>query len=593
MQDRQQVIDMLMYLKGSWNVEISKNANQLINFNEWFWAEQVYFVAGMDKKPTGRCGNNDFTKKRYIFIDIDIRNDYLTKNEVVLTDEELDKEIAIIKERLDSNNFDYQILVHSGNWLHIYFCSDEMEISQDEYRNWVEYFISMLDFHLEPIWYRVDSACKNISRLSRLPWSINTRNKAWKYNAWNKEVEILYMNLETKSIWFDFLKEFASKQVEQQEKIREARNAFVTQSNVHGDWDVWVEINRIPMTSVIWDVWNVEIIDRWIDNVAISEWHKNMWAYWYKPNNIIINTWSSLIKNKDKSFFTVFELICLEKFNGNKKHAIEYFKEKFNISPRQASEKRVDRAISEIQPVHTEWPIAFMYPYPFEDFVCILSWEYCVISAATNSWKSSFIHHIMNRQIDDWHSCFYINLEFTIEDIAKKKWLDINNKTKSDLSSNASTLTEEEQRSLKEFVLKYTSRFDYVDKPDWMWCKEFMELITNVVSRWYNFIIVDTVDKVDNDMGLWFAQYDMYLWKMLQKICQDFNVAIVWIKHTNKKWDIWWTYSVQTQAKHIVFIERDFDWNQTIFKLQKDKSVWYKEIEVVRERWEFVKYRWL
>lgn len=589
MQDKQQVVDMLMFLKWTGNVEISKNANQVITFNEGFWQEQVYFVAGMDEKPKKRSGNLDFTKKRYVFIDIDIRNDYLARNDKIIEDDELDFEIWKIKERLDENALDYQILVNSGNWLHIYFCGDETEFEPQEYSDGVEFFINIIDTYLSELGYRVDSACKNISRLSRLPWSINTRNKAGKYNMWNKEVEILHMDLSNQSLRFNLLKEFAKKQQEQQLKIREARNAFVTNSNVHWEWDMWMEINRIPMTSIISDIWNVEIIDRWIDNVAIWEWHKNMWAYWYKPNNIIINTWSSLIKNKDKSFFTVYELVLLEKFGWNKKHTLEYFEQKFNISPKTMAKRKNDNVVSQIPQQEKKWLKAFMYPYPFEDFVCMLSWEYALISATTNAWKSSFVHHVMQRQIQDWHKPFYINLEFTIEDVAKKKWLDINNKTKADLSENASTLTEEEKRNLKEFVLAYTSRFDYIDRPNWIWCKEFIEVISTAISQWYDFIIIDTIDKISNDMWLWFAQYDMYLWATLQKMCQDFNVCIVWVKHTNKKWDIWWTYNIQTQAKHIVFIERDVDWWVTTFKLEKDKSTWYKEIDVLWQRWEFVK----
>lgn len=589
MQDKQQVIDMLMYLKGTGNVEISKNANQVINFNEWFWQEQIYFVAGMDNKPTKRTVNSDFTKKRYIFIDIDVRNDYLNKYGKILSDEELELEIGKIKEVLDTNSFDYQILVHSGNGIHIYFCWWEEEFTADEYSHGVSYFIQVLDPFLAPLWYRVDAACKNISRLSRLPWSINTRNKVGKYNMWPASVDILYMNLETESMYFAFLKSFADKYEDQQNKIREARNAFVMQPDINGDGDIWAEINRIPLTNIIWHIWNVEVLDRWWDNVAISEWHKNMWAYWYKPNNILINTWSSMITHQEKSYFTMYELVLLEKFAWDKKATVDFFKDKFNISPKAIAVKKVETAIKKVEPVQDAWLIAYMYPSPFEDFVCLLSWEYAVISAATNSGKTSFVHNVMNRQITDWHSCFYINLEFTVADIAKKKWLDINGKNKADLSENMSTLTEEEKQSLHDFVKSYLARFDYIDKPNGIWCKEFMEILMNTIDSWYIFIVIDTIDKIENDVWKWFADYDMFLGSTLQKICQDYNVCIIGIKHTNKAWVIGGTYSVQTQAKHIVFIDRDTENNDTTFKLLKDKSTGYKEIICVWEKWEFVK----
>lgn len=587
MQDKQQVIDMLMYLKWSWHVEISKDANYVSTFNESYWKEQIYFVAGMDNKPTKRSGNADFTKKRYVFIDIDIRNEYLQNNWVVLSDEELDVEIGKIKDCLDKNSIDYQILVHSWNWVHMYLCWEEEEFTPKEYSDGVCKLIETIDYVLSPIWYSVDDACKNISRLSRLPWSINTRKKSvrdYSYDMWNFEVKILHIDLASISIYFSLLKSMWKSYAEEQDKIRQARTQYISQ-NTSSD-DMWWEINKAPIWDIVGMIWWLEVIDRWLDNTAIWEWHKNMWAYRYKPYNLLVNTWSSRITS-GKNYYTPYELVLNEYCGWDVKRTMEFFHEKFGID----TDRRPNTMslVPSTNPVEERWLKAYMYPHPFEDFVCILSWEFALVSASTNSWKSSFLHAMMQKQIDDWKQCFYVNLEFTIDDIARTKWLNINWKKKSDLSIDHSTLTESERASLDNFVRTYTSRFDYIDKPDGIWYKDFMQLIIQKAESAYEFIVVDTLDKITNDAWVWFAEFDMLLAKSLQKICQDYNIVIVWIKHTNKKWEIWWTYNIQTQAKHTVFIERDYEWWATTFKLLKDKNTSNIEIDVNWVRWEYVK----
>jgi hypothetical protein len=347
---------------------------------------------------------------------------------------------------------------------------------------------------------------------------------------------------------------------------------------------MWKEVNAVPIWDIVWMIRWVEVIDRWLDNTALWEWHKNMWAYRYKPYNLLVNTGSSRIVSW-KNYYTPYELVLNEYCGWDVKRTLEFFKEKFWIDT-----SKKNNLVLATNPVEERWLKAFMYPHPFEELVCILSWEFALISASTNSWKTWFVHLVMQKQIADGRQCFYINLEFTIEDIARTKWLNIHWKKKSDLSIDNSTLTREERDSLDDFVKTYISKFDYVDKPDWIGYKDFMELIIQKAESAYEFIIVDTLDKITNDIWVWFAEFDMLLAKSLQKICQDYNIAIVWIKHTNKKWEIWWTYNIQTQAKHTVFIQRDYDWWTTVFKLLKDKNTSNVEVEVNWVKWEYVKY---
>ena len=72
------------------------------------------------------------------------------------------------------------------------------------------------------------------------------------------------------------------------------------------------------------------MMDKWLDNVALREDKKNMWAYRYKPHNVTVNTWSSMIKT-DKNYFTSYELVYYEYANQDKKQTLEYFKSRYWI----------------------------------------------------------------------------------------------------------------------------------------------------------------------------------------------------------------------------------------------------------------------
>jgi len=63
----------------------------------------MYFCAGMDKTPTARCKDSDFTKKKYFVVDLDIRENIHNNENRVIDDDELGAIGIKVIAQLDKN----------------------------------------------------------------------------------------------------------------------------------------------------------------------------------------------------------------------------------------------------------------------------------------------------------------------------------------------------------------------------------------------------------------------------------------------------------------------------------------------------------
>lgn len=385
MQDRQQVIDFIRQLAGTQKVEFN-NLTTVVDFNKAYSGTNMYFVAWIPEKTNARCSDADIKMKKYFFVDIDIRNSFYKKTNNVISDEELLQEIEKIKEALQGSDFDdWTALVHSGNWLHIYYVGkDELEIDAETYSYWVQSIYSVLNDAFREIGYQVDAACHNIARISRMPWSINPRKKILGdkvlYDMWPFQCHILEYRPEVTCFSFDFIKEFAGS------FKWELASKHIVKSYIKPktEWQYRDKINAIDICSIATSIWPVTVDDRWKDNTALKESHKNMWAYYYRPYNIIVNTGSSLIKNTDKKTFTVWELVLYEVCWWDKKSAIEWFETQYDIKPDE--KVKIHDKIPDRQPYDV---LGYVYGAKvFESFDCLMSWELAIIIWGSNVGKA-------------------------------------------------------------------------------------------------------------------------------------------------------------------------------------------------------------
>lgn len=553
MKDKQQVIDFLTHLKGESYMQIC-TLNEVIRFSEVEWRDWIYFCWWLWSQMKDRCEDANITTKKYVWIDIDIRNDYFKRTWEVISQEDLRAEIVGIIALLQLKWYgDYCAIVDSWNWVHIYWTWKERAFEATTYFNWVKKLHKIINYIIEETWFACDPACCNLARIMRLPWTINLRKKDTKrvqFDLWPTEVEILYFEPKD-SQCFDELEDMAEMykaELEEEKKQKVELKREVRWTYVKWD-DIWAEINSVPIGEIAEFVWWVSIGEDDWEIVTLRERNKNMWAYVYKPYNVIYNQWSSLVKTNRKTF-TPFELVCFEMFDGNQWNAVKWFEEKYGIKTSQD-------VVIEKRQYEKQW---FLFPDAIFDwpFDCVMSWELVTVVAESNAGKTTFAMDMIDRNVQRWKRCLYINLEFGIEQVAVNNWLFMNWKRKSSLT-DINPLTVEERRAMDEYVQQYLWRFDHVSNPWWIEPKDLYELLVSKADEWYQFVVIDTFSMIKWNSDEWSRVNQNKCMENLQRICQNTWLCILQLHHTNKKGEMDWSKKILNLSNTLVTIARKID----------------------------------
>lgn len=567
------VVDFLKDLAGSWGVEINKNANSLTTLSQALWQSQIYFCAWFEKWLTTRCKDWDFKKKKYIPVDIDIRLDHYERTKEVLSHDEMIKIINWLLEKIDNTTefSTYSYAVCSGNWLHLYYVWDEIEIDYNTYAQWVEYMQWMLNDIIAP--YKCDNAVKNISRIMRLPWTVNPRKKQHGgetlWDLWNYECEFLKYRPWTYSqiVWsLPILAEEYNKMHAEVKKI-------ISNYKVESDWEDFKSIDVWELAQIAW--WITIWRENW-DIITLKETHKNMGAYIYKPYNIVVNTWSSLIREKSKKTFTPFDIVCYEMMGGDKKKTLEYFKEHYHVEPKKTFRNKNDIKEIEIPELNYDETKWFLYPAPvFDDvFRCFMAWELVTICAEPNSWKTTFALDILTRNKNEKNrKWFYINLEFNIRNVWRQRWLYTHWFDKLNLTDLA-PLSADDRAKMDMFVDRELAKFDYVNEPTGLDLNEVAEILIDKAKEWYELVVIDTLWDIhwnswDNS---WSTQNNTM--QVLQSIAQKTWIAIILLHHMNKNWKYSGSAKIKDYSNVFIEVSTEVDADMetyTEYQMTKDK----------------------
>lgn len=380
---KENVIEFIKYLAGSTKVEFN-NLDRVVDFNQAFWWEQMYFVAGIWEKSQRRCNDKDIVKKKYFFIDIDIREIHKEKTGEIMPDEMLEKEIDNVLIKINNCNPDRTAVVNSWNWIHIYYCGTEREFDSQTYSDWVKHIQACIDECIKDLWYYCDPACSNIARLSRLPWSINTRAKKW-YNLQPCDCRLLYFQPQDSSL-FNNIELFAENYKEtnkSEEKDLKKISKFIATYNVKNDGWVREIINKIPAFEVAEPYLNARVIEKEWATRPFKDWNKSIWIYYYAPYNILVANGTGRVGNKDRTY-TTWEFVCDEIFSWDKIAAKKFFEERYAID---FSEHNIISKIPQIDwKDKVKW---YVYPWEvFKDMWCLMSWELVILCAESNAWKA-------------------------------------------------------------------------------------------------------------------------------------------------------------------------------------------------------------
>lgn len=597
--DKEQIKSFLLDLKWSWWIELNQYGNTVIKkLDDAYWKDTVYFCCGYDSKKKDRCSDDDFTKKKYIPIDIDVRLDHYNKTWKVLSEQELDDEIKKILDIIDNttefNTYSYAI--NSWNWLHLYYVWEEMVIDKKTYSDWITRVQTEFNDRIAELGYKCDAWVKNLARIMRLPWTYNLRKKVHKdkdkkdvvlRDMWRYECQ--FIKIQPQYSWIvnmlDLLAEERQKRDNEEKEIqKKVREQARKNRNTEQKWDIREEINSIPIWPIVEEIYWVRMLDSTKDCVVFREAKKNMWAYWYTPYNVFCNWWSSLIRT-NKETFTTYELVYYEMFGKDAKKTMEYFKDKYWIDTKGKEIKIKEPVIIEKKEYEKKW---FVYPSEvFDRFKCFMSGELVTIVAESNSWKTTFAMDIISKNAEKWRKWFYINLEFAIENVRMQKRLREHWKDKLALT-DLNPLTEDERYDMEKYVEKNLNKFDYYNDPNWIELDDLLRILIDKREEWYDLVVIDTFSRIH-----WNLEKDSRIsqnkcMEKMQELAQKTWLAIVMLHHTNRAGTREGTQKIMDLSNVFIMMEK-WDW-RTTYKLQKDKFVQNVEIDVVYNKWQYLLY---
>jgi len=579
----EETIKLIKWLRWTSKVEIN-NAKSLVSRENAIWKNNIYFCAWLWEKIEWRCSDDDISTKKYFVVDLDIRLDHYNKTWIVLDWSELQDKMWEVISLLEQTEYsEYCAIVNSWNGMHLYYSWEERPFHKETYSNWVSMIYEWINHIIQWLWYKCDPVCNNLARIMRLPWTINPRKKMKKeevlWDLWPLQCEIMYFE-EKNSELFWKIEELAEEYKKQKE--RDKQEQIKIKEIMKSDYKKWddmrTQINNIPACDIACDIRWVTMVDRWLDNVALKEQHKNMWAYRYKPHNVIVNTGSSMIKT-DKSYFTTYELVYYEMMWQDKKATVDYFKNRYWIVVDNKQPSKSEISIPKLE-YEKQW---YLYGNStFDDFDCIMSWELATIVARSNSWKTTFAMDIIQTNAKRWKKCYYINLEFPIETMRESRWIYLNKKKKRNLT-DIDPLTDEERETMNHYVQTKLKQFDYHNNPNWMKIEEIVDMIISKQKEWYWLFVIDTFSRISWNLDSTISHTNQNKsMETFQELCQNLWVVVILLHHTNKNWVFEWTQKIMDLSNVFITITADEDLQgnkMTKFELTKDKFVSRIELE--------------
>lgn len=314
---------------------LTQNLGWLDKYNDIIQQKRgLYFVSYIPNEERYKANETKLERSRdefvkwisYTKMDLDIRKYiYLHENRIISEEELLslkDKVIEWLKQDELLNS--YTAVVHSGNWIHIYWVWDMIEIDAktysaaskaiyDRFKN-----IFPADPHLRP-----DYACGNISSLMRLPGSTNYKDD---YGLPPHTVEILEYN-EEKSPLVDMLKEIWQKYIEEENsKLEQLRQEILNEQSKFNKfksdgWDTFDRINEIPIEELVCNYTWWKLAPNWINFISNRD-GKYTGAYKMPDKNVVVHKGTPRLSN-EKNGYCPYTFIKYHYANWDDKETFE------------------------------------------------------------------------------------------------------------------------------------------------------------------------------------------------------------------------------------------------------------------------------
>lgn len=570
---------MLTELAGTQKVE-TNNLNHIISFADAIGKENMYFLWGVvDNKKRNK--DDDIKKKCYVFVDIDIRSIHKEKTGEIMSDEVLDQEIEKILKALKEKQLDWRrYAVHSGNWLHLYYVGKEAEIDKTTYSKGVQVFYNEINQALQSLGYVCDKACHNIARISRLPWSINSR---YKFALEPMECKILHIQPNTDNGIIELLPAYAEMFDTINSEMVEVEQYFKKYDKSNDD--IRWKINSIDIAPIVCDHLWLKVKEWTGDIISLCDKTWNIGAYIYKPYNVVKTTGTTRLK---KDSYTTYEFVLIEICRGDKVAMREYFESKYQI---EFSKDEKNYLQSKVILPNKKFFEKEIYRYPdklFDDeFEWLRSGELVLLASPTNTGKTMFAQWITFRNKDK-HKCLYINLEFDLERGREDNWKRARGMKVKIKGSKEDPYTPQELEDLTLYISKCRDKMQILDLSQGTKLETICEKIYDHMDQWYSLFVVDTFSSIE-----WADKYENQniIIRTFHDICKITWACIILVHHFNKsKIDISGSQKLSDLSNVVIILQTEEIWPHIWVKytLVKDKAFhWKKELVLIRKNWKY------
>ena len=320
--------------------EIMKDEDSLY-FVSFTPSAKRIFINNTNKNPQ-RTKEDYIAWKRYIQADFDVRAYFYNKEKKVISNEELMSYLPKLEAWLKSDESlsTYNAIIFSGNGFHIYWMWPTIYIDGKTYSMAVSAIYDRIKsiFKDSPE-LRPDYATSNISRLMRLPW---TWNKKEKYGLPPAKVEILKFE-DTDSPLVSKLYAIGSRAKKQEEeriksdleKIKAYKPSWKEDMSWSLFWDLdgtggwrYEEINKnVNIATLVSRYTWWKLADNWRNFISNKDgWY--VWAYIIPEENVVVHMWTPHFSDYYK-VYSPYAFILVHYAQGDARRAFAIAKEQF------------------------------------------------------------------------------------------------------------------------------------------------------------------------------------------------------------------------------------------------------------------------
>lgn len=546
--------------------------------------DDLYFV-WKSKNAKNRSWKEDIYERNYFFIDYDVRAEHYTKTKNVLSDWEVMDYMMQVVDKIHNHPilWQWRYVVFSWNGFHIYYTTDSRDFDSNAYEEWVQSIYEMSDKFLDDPILITDKSCRTINRISRLPWSYNTKRVS-KY--WLKKEDLECQVVFHEDRHCDAFISFHEKLQQSKEtmEIKKAKN--VVSREMQKD-NVYEAICEIDIRDIVCDhLW----VQMQKDNINFKSNNDGMNMWMFVSENLLVNTWSKHIMS-DKPWYNTFSFVKHEITKDDKetflwfrrkyKHIDDLY-DKIQVKTEESDKPQIDnpmdytisfgdliRQARDSRQAMKKSDLCSYWSLIDEYCEGIAPWELVLIWADTGVGKSEIAYNIAIENAIRWKKVLLFSLEWSLEEIAYRYIQREMSKTKKIETKKYRFDWEqyrlEENKVVQELEQKLANNLFVFNKK----AKTNLPFIKEM--------IIKTKDKVDmivldhlHYISLETANENREVWEIMREIKLITDITkkpVVLVSHLRKRdrskeptdQDFHWSSNIPKEATSILLLCKDND----------------------------------